>query len=106
MGLVSYDRWTPLAALLEANIYRSGYDRVQTTVTVSSRGRDLPSRGCNSWPEKKAVAPVQERAVWRQRRNKAMVSTLKSAMIEQLGKYSDWDSVQERGNPAASPLAR
>ena len=34
------------------------------------------------------------------------VSKLKCAMIEQLGKHSDWDSVEQRGNPVASPLVR
>ena len=37
---------------------------------------------------------------------KGQVSKLKCAMIEQLGEHSDWDPVEQRGNPVASPLVR
>ena len=36
--------------------------------------------------------------------DKGQVSKLKCAMIEQLGKHSDWDPVEQRRNPVASPL--
>ena len=38
--------------------------------------------------------------------NKGHASKLKCAMMEQLGKLDDWDCVDKRGNPVASPLVR
>ena len=38
--------------------------------------------------------------------DKGQVSKLKCAMVEQLGKHSDWDSVELRENRVASPPAR
>ena len=38
--------------------------------------------------------------------DKGKISKLKWAMVEQLGKHSDWDPVEQEGNPVATPLAR
>ena len=38
--------------------------------------------------------------------DKGHASKLKCAMMEQLGKLDDWDCVEKRGNPVASPLVR
>ncbi|CAN0189078.1 unnamed protein product, partial [Laminaria digitata] len=38
--------------------------------------------------------------------DKGHASKLKCAMMEQLGKLDEWDGVEKRGNPVASPIVR
>ena len=38
--------------------------------------------------------------------DKGHASTLKCAMMEQLGKLDDWDCVEKRSNPVASPIVQ